>query len=366
MRPIWLAAALAVSTSTGSAPAGAEAVLGLPSSLSGPELDTGRERGVEIAVRDLNAAGGLLGQEIRIVKLDDQCDAEIAVAVAHKLVAEQVDFVVGHVCSDAAVPASQVYADAGIPMMTDAASNSQLTERGLWNIFRICGRDDVQGAMAGRYLADQWGHRKIAILHDGGMYGKGLAEQARKALNERGVTEVLFAQVDRDAADDTDVLNSIQAAQADVLYYAGFSQKGALLIEQLRERGDDLQFVTGDSGLSEAYALIAGDAGNGMLFTADAPKPEQATALLDAFHAEGREPDPRVFLTYAVVQAWAQAVEQAGSLDGDAVSDALHTGEFDTVIGKIGFDDKGDVTGVELFGWYRWQDGKASPVNLSN
>lgn len=321
-----------------------------------------------MAVRDLNAAGGSLGEEIHTMIVDDQCDGEVAVAVARKLVADGVDFVLGHVCSDASIPASKVYADAGIPMMTAFSTNPRLTEQGFSNVFRICGRDDVQGVMAGAYLASRWREGNIAIIHDGGVYGKGLAEQARKALNERGVTEILFEQVDRDVPDDTDVLDRVQAANTDALYYAGFAEKGALLLEQLRERGDDLQFVTGDNGLSEAYTLIAGEAGDGMLFTAypDARKLPEAAAVVDAFHAEGHEPDTRTLFSYAAVQAWAHAVKQAGSRDGDAVSDALRAGEFDTVIGKIGFDDKGDVTGVEPFVWYRWQDGEAVSANLTN
>jgi branched-chain amino acid transport system substrate-binding protein len=368
MKSTWLVPTLALLVSSGGA--GAEVLLGVPAPLSGPETWVGAAvvPAAETAVRELNAAGGVLGEQVRIIKVDDYCDGAQAVAAAHKLVAEGVDFVLGHICSGAAIPASQVYADAGVPMMTPLATNPLLTEQGLSNVFRICGRDDLQGAMGGGYLAGRWPEGKIAILHDGGTYGRGLAEEAQKALNAHGVREVLFEQLEPGALDLTDVLDRIQAAGTDAIYYAGYADIGAPVIRDLRARGDDVAYVTGDTGLSDQFELIGGAGREGARFTAppDAQRLPAAAGLAAIISADRQELDARTVLTYGVVQAWAQAVEQAGSLDGGAVSQALHSGTFDTVLGQIGFDEKGDVTGYNPFAWYVWQGSDAVPANLTD
>ena len=145
-----------------------------------------------MAVADLNARGGVRGQQVRLLVGDDACDPDQAVAVARKLVIDGAVFVVGHVCSHASIPASKVYEAAGILMITPASTNPKLTDEGGANIFRVCGRDDQQGLVAGNYLADEWGDKKIAILHDGSTYGMGLADETRKQLNKRGVVEAKY------------------------------------------------------------------------------------------------------------------------------------------------------------------------------
>jgi branched-chain amino acid transport system substrate-binding protein len=366
------ATALVVSTLAvaiiGSGTVAAEILIGVPAPFSGPQAWSGEEteRGAAMAVAELNAAGGLLGQEVRIITVDDYCDSEQAVAAAHKLVADGVAMILGHACSGAAIPASRVYHDAGMLMIATIATNPALTEQGFANVFRFCGRDDDQGTMAAAYLADQWKGRSIAILHDGEVYGRGLAEETKRTLNARGVTEVLFGAIDPDAVDYTDVVDLLQAAGSDVLYYAGYPQSVALLIRQLRERGDDLQLVGGDA-LNPNFAMVAEGSADGALFTAylNGRNVAGAGEILAEFRRSGTEPDSPAFLAYGAMQAWAQAVEQAQSLDFDAVSATLRAGEFDTIFGRVGFDDKGDVTGYEPFVWYRWQDGKIVPANLT-
>jgi branched-chain amino acid transport system substrate-binding protein len=195
-RPLILALAAAF----GSASVGhAEILIGRAGPLTGPNAWLGEqtERGVALAVADLNAAGGVLGQQVEMITADDYCDGEQAVAAANKLVAVGVVFVAGHPCSGVAIPTSEVHAAAGTLMISNAATNPMLTERGLDNVFRVVGRDDQQGTIAGNYLADRWGDKSIAIAHDGEAYGRGRAEETRKQLNARGVQEVLFTQIAR-------------------------------------------------------------------------------------------------------------------------------------------------------------------------
>ncbi len=345
----------------------AEVLIGLPAPYTGPNawMGEGIERGAEMAVADLNAAGGVLGQPARLIKVDDYCESEQAVAAANKLVAEHVDVVMGHQCSGAAIPASKIYAAAGVLMMTPNATNPVLTEQGFENVFRFCGRDDLQGAMAGTYLADRWAGRNIAIVHDGQAYGRGLAEQVNQTLRARGLSPVLFEAITPGQVDYFDLIERIKAAQAEVVYYGGYSPEAGVLIRGLRNRDDDVQLVAGDGINSEDFGLIAGKASDGTVFTStldlrDAP---QAADLVARLRAEHYEPIGPTFLAYGAIQAWAQAVETAGTLELDAVTGALRSNEFDTIYGRIGFDAKGDVTGYQPFGWYLWQGGDYAPVD---
>lgn len=370
IRAVFWCSTLVIATIAVNATARAEIVIGQAGPFSGPVSWGAAElqRGAETAVAHLNAAGGVLGQQVRVIQVDDHCDGEQAVAAAQHLVAQGVDFVLGHSCSGAAIPASKVYAEAGIVMMTDLATNPLLTEQGFANVLRFCGRDDTQGAMAGDYLANRWTNGKIAILHDGQADGEGLAVEVKKALNAQGVTEQLFEVIDPGRVEYVDMVDKLEAADVDALYFAGYAADAALLVREVRERGNDLEFIAGDGVFNEEFRLGAGAAGEGMRFTSylDAKALPEAADAVAAFPAEGRDPNNQTLLSYAAVQAWAQAVEQAGTLERDAVIEALRSGQFDTVFGRIGFDDKGDVTGYEPFMWYVWQDGDAVPVNVTN
>jgi branched-chain amino acid transport system substrate-binding protein len=193
---------------TGTAPADAEVRIGLAAPLTGPNSWDGgiTLRGAEVAVAVLNAGGGALGEQIELITADDYCDGEQAVAAANKLVADRVVAVFGHHCSGAAIPASTIYSDAGIVMLSTLATNPKLTNQGLTNVFRMVGRDDLQGRIAGDLLAERWGKRSIAILHDARTYGKGVAEEARKRLNEQGIAEVMFEAIEPGKADYWDVV----------------------------------------------------------------------------------------------------------------------------------------------------------------
>ena len=254
----------------------AEIVIGAAAQLTGDYSWLGEqvERGAEMAVNDLNAAGGVLGEPVRLILVDDYCSGDQAVAAARKLVSDGVVFVAGHPCSGAAIPASKVYEEAGILMISSTASNPKLTDEGGPNIFRMAGRDDQIGRIAGNWLADRWRDAEIAILHDGQAYGKGLAEEVKEQLNERGVHEAMYETIEPGQLEYIDVVLRMKAAGVDVLYYAGYSTEAALLIRQARDRGYDLQLVSGNSLYTEQFWLVAGPAGEGAMFTS-APDPRE-------------------------------------------------------------------------------------------
>ena len=347
--------------------ADAEIRIGMAGPLTGPNAWLGEQtqRGVDLAVADLNGGGGVLGEQVEVVTADDYCDGEQAVAAANKLVAAGGVLVAGHQCSGAAIPASEVYAAAGILMISNAATNPMLTERRLANIFRVIGRDDQQGTIAGNYLADRWGDQNIAIVHDGQAYGRGLAEETKKQLNAREVHEVLFAEITPGEVDYGGLISKLSAVDADVAYYGGYAPEAALIIRQARAAGDDLQLVVGDGVSSEDFWLVAGPTAKGTLMTLppDARDNPEAAAVVARFHALNYEPTGATLLGYAVIQVWAQAAEKAGTVEPKAVAAALRAHTFDTVLGTIGFDSKGDVYGYEPFVWYVWKDGNYAPVD---
>jgi branched-chain amino acid transport system substrate-binding protein len=347
------------------APASADILVGAAGGLTGSNAHTGEQqrKGVERAIADLNSTGGLLGQKLRLTAVDDACDSDQAVVAARKLVNDRVAFVVGHTCSGAAIPAASIYQNAGIVLISATATNPTLTEEGHSNVFRVCGRDDQQGTVAGNYLADRWGKKKIAIVHDGTVYGKRLAAETKKQLNKRGVTEAIFEAYTPGLNDYSSLIGKLQAANASVLYVGGYYQEAALLIRTARNRNYPLQLVSGDALATDGFAQIAGSAAEGTIFTffPDARRNAGAQQVVKQFRAAQHEPEGYTLYGYAAVQTWAQAVQRAGTLDTEAVVKALRDGQFDTVLGKIAFDSKGDIT-TPGFVWNIWKNGKYVPL----
>jgi branched-chain amino acid transport system substrate-binding protein len=321
--------------------------------------------GAEQAVADINAAGGVLGQQLRLEIGDDACDPKQAVAVANQLAGAGVVFVAGHFCSGSSIPASAVYNEEGVVQISPASTNPAFTdERPGPGIFRMCGRDDQQGQVAGQYLAEHFANANIAIIDDKSAYGKGLADQTRKFLNEAGKQEVLNESYTAGEKDYTALVSKLKAANIDVLYVGGYHTEAGLIARQMRDQGMNTILVSGDALVTDEYWAITGDAGQGtlMTFSPDPRKNPEAADVVAALRAKGTEPEGYVLYSYASIQAWAQAVEAAGTTDYDAVVKALSEGTFKTVIGDVKFDEKGDVT-LPGYVFYEWKDGKYDYVS---
>lgn len=334
--------------------------IGVAGPISGGEAAFGEQfvQGAKKAVADINANGGVLGQQINLVIGDDACDPKQAVSVANDLVSKDAVFVAGHYCSGSSIPASEVYAEANIPQISPASTAPEYTERGLKNVFRACGRDDAQGPTAAAYIAEHFAGKKIAIVDDKSTYGKGLANQFKTSLNEKGVTEVLNESISAGEKDYSPLVSKLKQAGAEVLYFGGYKTEAGLIIRQMREQGMQTVLVGGDALVTDEFWAITGDAGEGTLMTFG-PDPRlnpDNAALVEAFRAEKFEPEAYTLYTYAAIQAWAQAVEAAGTTDGTKVQEALHANKFDTVLGKIGFDAKGDVD-APGYVFYAWSKG---------
>jgi len=316
--------------------------------------------GAEQAVEDINAAGGVNGEMLSLEIGDDACDPKQAVAVANQMAGDGVVFMAGHFCSGSSIPASAVYADEGIVQISPASTNPKFTdERPGPGVYRVCGRDDQQGAVAGKYLADHFGDKNIAIINDKTAYGKGLADETQAAMEAAGKQPTLLESYTAGEKDYTALVSKLKQAGIGVLYVGGYHTEAGLMKRQMVEQGMDTILVSGDALVTDEYWAITGDAGNGtlMTFSPDPRKSPAAADVVEKFRAKGIEPEGYVLYTYAAIQAWAQAVTAAGSTDFDAVTGALNDGTFDTVLGSLSFDDKGDVT-LPGYVFYEWKDGK--------
>ncbi len=337
----------------------AEIKIGIAGPLSGGSLTTGEQQdiGARTAVADLNKNGGVLGQEVVIFSVDDACDPEQAKAAARQLVSEGVVFVNGHVCSGASLAASKIYQEAGVIMMSPSSTNPKVTDEGGPNVFRVIGRDDQQGVVAGRYLSSKHANSKIAIIHDDSAYGRGLAEFTKLQLNNDGVSEEIFESYVPELDDYNMLINKLAASKIDVLYIGGYLSDVGLILRQAKKEIPGLLLVSGDTLVNSEFLDIAGEAGVGSIFTfgPDIRLLPEAKAVAAAIRDdEGFEPAGFTLYSYGAVQAWAQAVEKAKTLETGAVIRALRLGNFDTTLGKIGFDDKGDVTGLSAFVLYEY------------
>ncbi len=247
----------------------ADILIGVGGPLTGPNAAFGAQlqKGAEQAAADINAAGGINGEQIKIELGDDVSDPKQGISVANKFVADGVKFVIGHFNSGVSIPASEVYAENGILEITPAATNPVFTERGLWNTFRTCGRDDQQGAIAGKYLADHFKDAKIAVIHDKTPYGQGLADETKKALNAAGVTEVMYEGVNVGDKDFSALIAKMKEAGVSIIYWGGLHTEAGLIIRQSADQGLKAALVSGDGIVSNELASIAGDAVAGTLNT---------------------------------------------------------------------------------------------------
>ena len=354
-----LGAAALLTAGTGMA--AAETLIATAGPMTGQYAAFGEQmkRGAEAAIRDINAAGGTLGEPLALEIGDDACDPKQAVAVANQLVNKGVTFVAGHFCSSSSIPASAVYAEEGVLMISPASTNPKLTEQGFDNVLRVCGRDDQQGQVAANYVVDNKVGTKIAILHDKSAYGKGLADEFKKQLNKRGVQEVMYEAITQGDKDFSALITKMKDLGVDLIYLGGYHTEAGLIVRQAHEQGLKARLMSGDALVTDEFWQITGETGQGtlMTFSPDPRKNPAAAEVVKRFQEEGYDPEGYTLYTYAAIQIFDQAAEKAGSLDLDALIQALRTTAFDTVLGTIEFDEKGDVKGSN-YTVYIWDNGK--------
>jgi branched-chain amino acid transport system substrate-binding protein len=308
----------------------AQVKFGITGPFTGPNAAFGAQikNGTEQAIADINAAGGILGQKITTTLGDDVSDPKQGVSVANKFAAEGVKFVVGPFNSGVTMPASEVYQENGILQISPSATNPKVTERGMWNTFRTCGRDDQQGGVAGAYLLKNFKGKKVAIVHDKTTYGQGLADETKKAINKGGLKEVLYEGVNTGEKDFSALVSKIKAAGADIVYWGGLHTEGGLIVRQMRDQGVKAPLFGADGITSDEFASIGGPGVEGtlMTFAPDPRKRPEAKAIVEKFRAKKFEPEAYTLYSYAAMEVIKQAAEQAKSLDPKKVAEVIKSG----------------------------------------
>jgi branched-chain amino acid transport system substrate-binding protein len=325
------------------------------------------KHGAEMAVADINAAGGVNGQKLELQIGDDACDPKQATAVANKMVSDKVAFVAGHYCSGSSIPASDIYKEGKILQITPASTNIKLTDdalaKGNSTVFRTCGRDDVQGLTVGTYILKYHRNAKIAILHDKSPYGKGVADETKKALNKGGLREAMYESYNDTDKDFTALINKMKQAKIEMIVLGGYHQAGAMLIKQSREQGFGAQMVGFDALEDAEFGKLGGAATDGVLMSFP-PKaeddPKNAT-LVKKFRDAKYNPEGYTLFSYAAVKAWADAANKAKSTDPAKVAAALRSSKYDSTVGPLEFDQKGDVK-QPVYDIYIWKDGNYAPI----
>jgi branched-chain amino acid transport system substrate-binding protein len=317
------------------------------------------KNGGELAVEDINAAGGVLGKKLNLEFGDDACDPKQAVAVANQMTGNNVALVAGHYCSGSSIPAYKVYAESNMVQISPASTNPAFTDnRAGPNIYRVCGRDDQQGGVAGKYIASHFSDKNVAFVHDKTAYGKGLADETKKAMNEAGKQETMYEAITAGEKDYSALVSKLKQANIDLVYFGGYHTEAGLIIRQMRDQGMDTILMGGDALMTQEFWSITGPAGEGtlMTFSPDPRKNPAAAEVVKRFRDKGIEPEGYVLYTYAAVQTWKQAAEKAKSSESADVVKAMNDTEFDTVVGKFKFNEKGDPN-LPPYAVYRWSNG---------
>jgi len=343
--------------------------IGVAGPMTGSAASYGEEmrKGAQQAADDINAAGGINGKKVEIVFGDDACEPKQAVTVASRLIEkDKVNAVVGHFCSSSTIPASEVYAEADMLMITPSSTNPKVTDRKLAPIMRICGRDDQQGIVAGNYIASVLKAKRVAMIHDKDTYGQGLVDATKAQLAKLGTKEVLYEGLTRGEKDYNALVTKIKSSHADLIYFGGLSAEAGTLLRQIREQGLKTTFMSADGIVDAGFATAAGAKATlqGVLITfGDDPTTIPAgKTVVEKLRKAGFEPAGYTMYTYAAVQAAAAALKNANSSSGAAMAKWLKANPVETVMGKKSWDSNGDLTVADYVVYQYKADGTYAKI----
>jgi branched-chain amino acid transport system substrate-binding protein len=356
-----------------SAPAAAQAgatevKIGHVAPLTGGIAHLGKdnENGARLAVEEANAAGVKVdGKDVKftLVAEDDQADPKVGTTVAQKLVDAKVVGVVGHLNSGTSIPASPIYNQAGIPVISGSATNPKLTEQGFKNQFRVVGRDDQQGPAIASYLATERKPKVVAVIDDATAYGEGIANEVEKTLKAAKV-QVLPREKGTDKTTDWKaILTKLRGRNPDAVFYGGMDATGGPLLKQGKELGMKAVFSFGDGACTDKMKELAGDAAEGLLCSQAGIPPQAASKkFLDAYKKKfGQDPILYAPFTYDSANLLIEAMKKANSSDPKKYLPELHKISFTGSTGTIEFDEKGDRKNAEMT-IFTMKGGKIEPI----
>ena len=345
----------------------ADIKIGLAGPATGPVAQYGdmQKIGVMAAIEQINKAGGVNGEMLEGVIYDDACDPKQAVAVANKIVNDGVMHVVGHLCSSSTEPASDIYEEEGVLMITAASTSPTITEKGYQMIFRTIGLDSLQGPFAAQYVINSVKPKNMAIIHDKQQYGEGLATSVKNEVEKAGIAPVMFEGVTAGDKDFSALIAKMKRNNVDFVYYGGYHPELGLILRQSKEKGFNAKFMGPEGVGNPDISKIAGEASEGLLVTLPESfeKDPANQALVKAISDKGEDPSgPFVFPAYSAIQVMTDAMKATGSTDTQKLSDYIRSNTFKTTTGDLDFDDKGDLTEFS-FVVYDWHaDGTKTPA----
>ena len=332
----------------GGAAAGGVVKIGVAGPKTGGQAKNGEDliNGTTLAVEEWNAKGGVLGKRIEVVFRDDEAEPKNAPAVAQELVNAGVTGVVGHFNSGCTIPASEIYQRAGIASITPASTNTFVTERNLPSVFRICGRDDMQGKAAADFIVDVLKAKKVAVFDDKTPYGKGLADYVAKYLEGR--TQVVVREgFDKSERNFRPYLGKLIDSGAEVWYFGGIYEQAAPLLLQAGQLGVKAPMMSGDGvhGYQADFIDKVGAGADGTLTTfPDLTSAPAYPGFLKNYKERFKvEPGPYAIYSYAAATCLLEGVRASNSTEGTKVAEAMHKGSYETLVGKVELDARGDV-----------------------
>lgn len=366
-RRILVATALAAAMLAGSGAAGAETIrIAIAGPMTGPLTQYGEmvKQGALTAIEQINAAGGVAGHTFEAVIMDDACEPKQAVAVANRIVSDGIRYVIGHVCSGSTIPAADIYENEEVLMVTPSATAQALTDgKRRHMIFRTIGRDDQQGPAAARYIIDKVKPARVAVLHDKQSYGQGIAVAVRDDLRKAGVTIPVFEGINAGDSDYSAVITKLKSQDVDFVYFGGYHPEMGLLLRQAREQGLGARFMGPEGVGNPDITAIAGAGSEGMLVTlpADFSANPANAAIVKAFRDRQRDSSGAFQLpAYAAMKIMADAIAGSKSTDPAQVAEYMHGNTFDTPIGTVEYDARGDLKDFRFVVYVWHQDATKS------
>ena len=329
------------------------------SPLSGFQANGGQTvlGGVNLMAAQLNRSGGLLGYKVVVVPMDDESDSDVALAVADQVRADieagkRVLALIGHYNSGQTLAAMEVYKDLPLVVITPTASELSITQRGYRNFFRVNANDAVQANGVARFLVEDLGARRVAVVHNDTEYGIGLRDEMACALAERGAEVALTLQVAEGQESYTDEIPQLEQANPDAIFYAGYEIEAPYLRYAVVQAGIDVPFLASDGAFLSATIDEAEGTAEGMYVSGFAPSPAQAVDpdwIRQYQEVEYRNPDTYSINGYAALEVLAHGVRQANSIEAAQVSEAIRTSTVETPIGTLTYGDNGDLREAVLF-----------------
>jgi branched-chain amino acid transport system substrate-binding protein len=346
--------------------------IGVAAPYTGDTADGGIQiwQGAQLAVDQVNANGGILGNKIELVALDDAANATKGKTVANELVSQGVVAVVGHKDSGVSIPASEIYHQNNIVQISPTSSNPQLTNQGFDTVFRVCPRDTTQGPYLAEFMVKKLKLARIAVINANTTYGQGLGKEFQDSATALGTAPVIVKEIARGGKDFATTLEEIKGLSPDGIFYAGSLPEGIIIASQMKEIGMKATFVGGDTLFQPEFITQTGSAGEGAYVSSFFPNITQSANGRDrdwvaSYRAEfKRNPGGNSSGGYVAAMSIIEAMRAANSIEPTMIKAALKNLNTDSLIGRIAFDQKGDLQDqtahLHLF---QVKDGQFVPTN---